>query len=60
MSGWRDGDGRTAAERKKIQGAEERARFAADVRHRPLTLLKGLLGFGFILILVFALLFALN
>lgn len=60
MSGWRDADGRTAADRKKIRGAEERARFAADVRHRPLTLLKGLLGFAFILVLIVALVTALS
>jgi hypothetical protein len=55
MSGWRDSDGRTAGERKKREGDQERARFLATARHRPLSLLKGLLGFVFILVLVFAL-----
>lgn len=56
MSGWRDEDGRTAAERKQLKGEQERARFAADVKHRPLSLLKGLLGLAFVLVLIFALL----
>jgi hypothetical protein len=60
MSGWRDGDGRTAAERRKVRGAEDRARLAADVRHRPLSLLKGLLGFAFVLVIVFALVVSLR
>jgi hypothetical protein len=60
MGGWRDEDGRTAADRKTVRGAEERARFAADVRHRPLSVLKGLLGFAFVLVLVIALVVALN
>lgn len=55
MSGWRDTDGRTAAERKKQRGAEERAHFAETARRRPLSLLKGLLGFVFVLVLAFAL-----
>lgn len=55
MGGWRDEDGRTAADRKKIKGEADRARFASDVRHRPLTLLKGLAGFALVMVLVFAL-----
>jgi len=60
MSGWRDSDGRTAAERKKVRGADERARLAADVRHRPLSLLRGLLGFAFVLVIAFALIASLR
>lgn len=60
MGGWRDEDGRTAADRKKQKGDEDRARFVADVRHRPLTLLKGLAGFAFVMILVFAVVAALR
>ncbi|MEQ1493373.1 MAG: hypothetical protein ABL932_22775 [Terricaulis sp.] len=56
MGGWRDEDGRTATDRKKVKGEEDRARFAADVRHRPLTLIKGLAGLVLVMILVFALL----
>lgn len=56
MGGWRDEDGRTATDRKKVKGEEDRARLAADVRHRPLTLLKGLVGFIFVMVLVLALL----
>lgn len=55
MSGWRDSDGRTAAERKKVQGEQDRARFLATARHRPLSLVKGLAGFVLIMVLVFAL-----
>jgi hypothetical protein len=55
MSGWRDGDGRTAAERKKVQQARERARLASAVRNRPLSLVKPILSALFIGILVVAL-----
>lgn len=58
MSGWRDEHGRTAAERKTLQRAEDRARLAAEVRHRPLGLLKKLAGFALAMILVFALIAA--
>jgi hypothetical protein len=60
MAGWRDSEGRTASERAKERGAEERAVFLHTARHRPLTMLKGLLGFAFVLLLVFALVTALN
>lgn len=55
MSGWRDADGRTAAERRRAQSGKDRERLLATARHRPLTLLKGLAGFVFIVILVIAL-----
>lgn len=55
MGGWRDEDGRTATDRKKIKGEHDRAQLASDLRHRPLTLLKGLAGFLFVMLLVFAL-----
>ena len=60
MAGWRDAEGRTARERAKLRGAEERAKFMRTARHRPLTLLKGLLGFASVLLLVFALLTAMR
>jgi hypothetical protein len=60
MAGWRDNDGRTARERAKLRGAEDRAEFMRTARHRPVTLLKGFLGFAFVLLLVFALLSALR
>ena len=60
MSGWRDTDGRTSAERKKRQGEQERARFAETARHRPLSLLKGLVGFVFVMVIAFALIAALR
>lgn len=55
MGGWRDEDGRTATDRRKADNDHERARFFADVRYRPLTVLKSLVGFAFVALLVFAL-----
>jgi|CXWL01.1.fsa_nt_gi hypothetical protein len=55
MNRWRDTNGRTAAERKKLKAVGDRSRFAADVRQRPLTLLRGIAGFALILLLAFAL-----
>lgn len=43
-----------------MQGANERARFCADARHRPLSLLKGFAGLALIGVLVFALIGALR
>ena len=60
MTGWRDSEGRTARERVKMRGAEEREAFMHTARHRPLTILKGFLSFAFVLLLVFALLTALR
>jgi hypothetical protein len=60
MAGWRDTEGRTARERAQQRGTEERAAFMRTARHRPLTLLKGFLGFAFVLLLVFALVSALS
>lgn len=60
MAGWRDSDGRTARERAQERGAAERAELMQNARRRPLTLLKGLLGFAFVLVLVFALVAALR
>lgn len=60
MSGWRDVDGRTAGERKRGQGEADRAAFIDSAKRRPLTLLKGLVGFAFILALVVALLISLR
>ncbi len=58
MSGWRDEDGRTAADRQKMQSASDRAHFFDTLRNRPLGLVKPALGFLFIGILVFALISA--
>jgi len=55
MGGWRDEDGRTATDRRRTNGEQERAHFFADVRYRPLTVLKALVGFAFVALLVFAL-----
>ena len=60
MGGWRDEDGRTATDRNKQKGEADRARFAADVRYRPVALLKGLAGFVLVMILVFAVISALR
>jgi hypothetical protein len=60
MAGWRDSEGRTARERARQRGAEEHAAFMHTARRRPLTILKGFLGFAFILLLVFALITALR
>lgn len=56
MSGWRDADGRTAADRKKSQRNEDRARLAETVRNRPLSLVRPVLSALFVGILVVALL----
>jgi hypothetical protein len=58
MGGWRDDDGRTAAEREKVQRASDRARFAEMLRNRPVSLLKPALGLVFVGVLVFALIAA--
>jgi hypothetical protein len=60
MSGWRDTEGRTASDRRKPARETAHAEFADTARHRPLTLLKGLAGFAFMLVLAFALVMALR
>ena len=60
MAGWRDSEGRTARERANVRAAEERAEFMRTARHRPLTLVKGFLGFAFVLVVVVALLIGLR
>ncbi|MGE0533034.1 MAG: hypothetical protein AB7G40_13130 [Hyphomonadaceae bacterium] len=55
MSGWRDEEGRTAADRKSRAQAQERARFLETARNRPLSLVKPAIGALFIGVLVFAL-----
>ena len=60
MAGWRDTDGRTAGERAKERGAAERTAFMHTLRYRPWTIVKGFLGFAFVLLLVFALISALR
>jgi hypothetical protein len=56
MSGWRDSDGRTAAERKNRQRSEDQAAFIDCVQRRPLSLVKPILGAIFITVLIAALL----
>lgn len=52
-SGWRDTDGRTAAERKAHAQAAQRASFIERVRDRPLSLVRPLLiGLFFALIIL--------
>ncbi len=58
MSGWRDEDGKTAVERRKVSGGRERARLLETVRRRPLTLVRPILGALFVAVLAFALLSA--
>jgi hypothetical protein len=60
MAGWRDTEGRTAGERAKERGAAERTALVHTLRYKPWTIAKGLLGFAFILLLVFALISALR
>lgn len=57
MGGWRDADGRTAADRRRQGKAEDAARFRDTVRHRPLSFVKPIVGGLFILLLVLALMF---
>jgi len=55
MGGWRDSEGRTAADRKRESADAARRSFFATLRHRPASLVKPALGFVFVLVLVFAL-----
>lgn len=55
MGGWRDEDGRTASDRKKVQGSENRARVMDTLRNRPADLVKPVVGALFIGVLVLAL-----
>jgi hypothetical protein len=57
MSGWRDVEGRTASERKQHQRKADRAAFIDTAQRRPLTLLKGVVGFALILVLCLAVVF---
>jgi len=54
MPGWRDAEGRTAADRRQQQSAANRADFFDTLRTRPLSLIRPVLGALFILVLVFA------
>ena len=54
-SGWRDAEGRTASERRKLDGAEDRARFIDRMRRRPLGLVKPTLALAFAALLIAAL-----
>ncbi|MGH6952395.1 MAG: hypothetical protein ACREH4_16145 [Vitreimonas sp.] len=53
--GWRDAEGRTALERRRLNGAQGRARFIDRVRHRPLSLVKPALLLAFATLLAAAL-----
>ncbi len=55
MSGWRDGEGRTASDRRKHEGRTERLRFMETLRYRPQTLIKPALSAAFVALLIFAL-----
>lgn len=55
MGGWRDTEGRTSAERRGANAAAERRSFFATLKHRPLTLVRPILGFLFVMVLVIAL-----
>lgn len=55
MAGWRDAEGRTAAERRTLESAEVRARFIDRVRRRPLSLVKPALMLAFAALLIGAL-----
>ncbi|HVZ99679.1 MAG TPA: hypothetical protein VG841_05145 [Caulobacterales bacterium] len=60
MGGWRDADGRTARERRKLEREAERTAFVINAKRRPWTLLKGFFGFAFIFVVVIAVLLALR
>jgi hypothetical protein len=53
--GWRDTEGRTAADRRKLSDTEARARFADTLRRRPLSLVKPMLVLTLAAVLIFAL-----
>jgi hypothetical protein len=55
MAGWRDVEGRTSRERRGVNAAAERRSFIAQLRHRPASLVRPLLGFLFVTVLVIAL-----
>jgi hypothetical protein len=56
MGGWRDTEGRTAAERHKQANDASRARFLDTVRNRPASLVKPMLTALFVGVLIVALL----
>lgn len=60
MSGWRDADGRTAADRRKQESDAAQARFVDRVRNRPLSLVKPTLSALFVAMLIVAILMALR
>jgi hypothetical protein len=60
MSGWRDVEGRTNAERRRANADTERKSFLDRLRNRPTSLVKPLLGFCFVVVLVFALMLAIR
>jgi len=55
MGGWRDVEGRTSSERRGANAAAERRSFFATLRHRPVSLIRPLLGFLFVMVLLIAL-----
>ena len=58
MSGWRDIEGRTNAERRRANA--EHKNLLDRLRYRPASFVKPALGFAFILVLVLALLLAMR
>ena len=55
VGGWREAEGRTASERRRIESGEGRARFIGRVRRRPLSLMKPALMLAFAALLIGAL-----
>jgi hypothetical protein len=55
MGGWRDVEGRTRSERRGANAAAERRSFFATLKHRPLSLVRPVLGFLLVAVLVIAL-----
>ena len=60
MSGWRDVEGRTNADRRRANAEAEHKNLLGRLRYRPASFVKPALGFAFILVLVLALLLAMR
>lgn len=60
MSGWRDNDGRTARDRRKLADEQSRADLLDTLRYRPHTLIKPVAAFLFALLIVIAVLLAMR
>jgi hypothetical protein len=53
--GWRDTEGRTAADRRKLNDTGAQARFVDTLRRRPLSMVKPMLMLTLAAVLIFAL-----